>query len=425
MLPRTKRINILGPMDDDLAAALHEKVRLPFTMDWTSDPHSVLIRAAAARRRAERRGAAQAPVRHARSTCSCCWLVGTAAAAVRHRRAVHAQPGARDPPPRRAPPRRSAWAATSAPIRPEGATEVRQAATAFNRMQERIRRFLVQRTEMLAGVSHDLRTPLTRLRLALAMMPPHEELRQDVAEMTADVEEMERMIGGYLAFARGEGTEQAEAGQPVRGAGGGRRRRPPRRRRRWRWTRRRALTLSLRADAVRRAITNLVDNARRHAHRVALAAMPQGRIGVRDGGRRRPRHPARPARERVPAVRKRRRRRHRPGPDDRARHRPRAWRRDRAGGQSAGRTARADPVAGLSPIAAAGAASRTTSSATRIPRHPRRGDGPGSSGGPRIRDADEGPTSPSPPAPSFRPSLRRIACSTGPTLRHWIAGSGR
>ena len=63
---------------------------------------------------------------------------------------------------------------------------------------------------MLAGVSHDLRTPLTRLRLALAMLPRTEELRQDVAEMTADVEEMERMIGGYLAFARGEGTEQAE-----------------------------------------------------------------------------------------------------------------------------------------------------------------------------------------------------------------------
>ena len=50
---------------------------------------------------------------------------------------------------------------------------MRQAAAAFNRMQERIRRFLAQRTEMLAGVSHDLRTPLTRLRLALAMLPPH------------------------------------------------------------------------------------------------------------------------------------------------------------------------------------------------------------------------------------------------------------
>jgi two-component system osmolarity sensor histidine kinase EnvZ len=162
------------------------------------------------------------------------------------------------------------------PIRPEGAAEVRQAAAAFNRMQERIRRFLAQRTEMLAGVSHDLRTPLTRLRLALAMLPRSEELRQDVAEMTADVEEMDRMIGGYLAFARGEGTEQAE---PVNLATildevavGARRSGalldldvPA------------DLTLKLRADAVRRAITNLVDNASRHARHIALGAMAQGR----------------------------------------------------------------------------------------------------------------------------------------------------
>jgi two-component system osmolarity sensor histidine kinase EnvZ len=172
------------------------------------------------------------------------------------------------------------------PIRPEGAAEVRQAAAAFNRMQERIRRFLAQRTEMLAGVSHDLRTPLTRLRLALAMLPPSEELRQDVAEMTADVDEMERMIGGYLAFARGEKTEQA---MPVNlrtiledVAAGARRAGmlldldvPP------------DLTLKLRADAVRRAVTNLVDNARRHAKHVALAATAQERsvlVTVDDDG---------------------------------------------------------------------------------------------------------------------------------------------
>jgi len=162
------------------------------------------------------------------------------------------------------------------PIKPEGATEVRQAAAAFNRMQERIRRFLAQRTEMLAGVSHDLRTPLTRLRLALAMLPYQgqisaEALQREVGEMTADVEEMDRMIGGYLSFARGEGLEQA---QPVdlsvlleEVAAGARRsgaqvalEAPP------------GLTLPLRADAVRRALNNLVDNARRHARRVALTA---------------------------------------------------------------------------------------------------------------------------------------------------------
>jgi len=97
---------------------------------------------------------------------------------------------------------------------------------------------------------------------------------------------MERMVGGYLAFARGEGAEQAE---PVNlsavleeVAAGARRAGaevkvdlPP------------ALTLPLRANAVRRALTNLVDNARRHAHRVALAAMQQGRnvlVTVDDDG---------------------------------------------------------------------------------------------------------------------------------------------
>ena len=159
-------------------------------------------------------------------------------------------------------------------IKPEGASEVRQAGTAFNRMQERIRRFLQQRTEMLAGVSHDLRTPLTRLRLALAMLPADRELNDDVAAMSADVEEMERLIESYLSFARGEGIEQArptdlavvleEVAAGARRAGAEVQvQAPP------------ALVLPLRADAVRRALTNLVDNARRHARRIALGAMRQ------------------------------------------------------------------------------------------------------------------------------------------------------
>jgi two-component system osmolarity sensor histidine kinase EnvZ len=275
VLPTKKWVNVLGPMDDDLAVALQEKVRLPFTMDWMSDPRSVLIHAQLPNGVLD----IEAPRKRLYSSTIylfVLWIVGTAGllfaiAALFMRNQVRAI-------------RRLAAAAEAfgvgrdiGAIRPEGATEVRQAATAFNRMQERVRRFLVQRTEMLAGVSHDLRTPLTRLRLALEMMPAREELREDVAEMTADVEEMERMIGGYLAFARGEGAEQAE---PVNlsavleeVAAGARRSGaevevdvPS------------ALTLSLRGNAVRRAITNLVDNARRHAHRVALAAMPQGHM---------------------------------------------------------------------------------------------------------------------------------------------------
>jgi two-component system, OmpR family, osmolarity sensor histidine kinase EnvZ len=283
-LPNTKSVNILGPMDDDLTAALKETFTQPFTTDWVSEPHSVLIRlqmpdgvlTVIAPRKRLYTGTIFLFVG---------WVVGTALfvfliAALFMRNQVRAI-------------RRLAGAADAfgrgrdiGMIRPEGATEVRQAATAFNRMQERIRRFLLQRTEMLAGVSHDLRTPLTRLKLALAMLPAREETSQDVAEMQADVEEMDRMIGGYLAFARGEGTEQAEpvnlssmleevAASARRAGADVSLEVPP------------ALTLSLRVDAVRRAITNLVDNARRHARHVALAATPQGRavtVTVDDDG---------------------------------------------------------------------------------------------------------------------------------------------
>ncbi len=261
--------NILGPMDDDLRAALQAQVRLPFTMDWLSDPQSIKIRVQFPEGVLD----VEAPRKRlytATVYLFVLWVVGSALllfsiAALFMRNQVRAI-------------RRLAAAAEAfgvgrdvGPIKPEGAIEVRQAATAFNRMQDRIRRFLAQRTEMLAGVSHDLRTPLTRLRLALAVLPRTDALRQDVSEMTADVEEMERMIGGYLAFARGEGTEQAE---PIKlcavleeVAAGARRAGarvelnvPP------------ALTIPLRADAVKRAVTNLVDNARRHARRVALGA---------------------------------------------------------------------------------------------------------------------------------------------------------
>lgn len=84
-----------------------------------------------------------------------------------------------------------------------GAKEVRQAGLAFIRMRERLNRQIAQRTEMLAGVSHDLRTPLTRMRLQLALM----EGQEGVADLLEDIAEMERMVEGYLAFARGEGTE--------------------------------------------------------------------------------------------------------------------------------------------------------------------------------------------------------------------------
>jgi len=88
----------------------------------------------------------------------------------------------------------------------EGAREVRQAGRAFLEMRDRIRRQIDQRTAMLAGVSHDLRTPLTRMKLELAMLkdsPENKNLRQDL-------DDMEKMLEGYLTFARGEGNEPTE-----------------------------------------------------------------------------------------------------------------------------------------------------------------------------------------------------------------------
>lgn len=93
-------------------------------------------------------------------------------------------------------------------ITPEGAREVRQAAEAFNAMRERITRQIEQRTTMLSGVSHDLRTPLTRMRLELEMLARAD--KDLVAGLREDLDEMEGMLNGYLAFARGEGGEKPE-----------------------------------------------------------------------------------------------------------------------------------------------------------------------------------------------------------------------
>jgi two-component system osmolarity sensor histidine kinase EnvZ len=91
----------------------------------------------------------------------------------------------------------------------EGAFEVRQAARAFNIMRDRIQRQIAQRTDMLAGVSHDLRTPLTRMKLQLAMM--NDGNAEDIAALREDLGEMERMLEAYLAFARGDGAEEAQS----------------------------------------------------------------------------------------------------------------------------------------------------------------------------------------------------------------------
>lgn len=90
-------------------------------------------------------------------------------------------------------------------FRPRGAREVRRAASAFIEMKSRVERAIEQRTTMLAGVSHDLRTVLTRFKLELALIDDSPE----VEAMKKDVDEMARMLEAYMAFARGDSGEQA------------------------------------------------------------------------------------------------------------------------------------------------------------------------------------------------------------------------
>lgn len=90
-------------------------------------------------------------------------------------------------------------------FKPYGSSEVRKAALAFIKMKERINRQISERTQMLAGVSHDLRTPLTRMKLQSSMMAEG----QDKQDFLNDICEMEKMLDGYLAFVSGEGGEKA------------------------------------------------------------------------------------------------------------------------------------------------------------------------------------------------------------------------
>tara|TARA_R110002124_G_scaffold99650_1_gene245786 strand:+ start:185 stop:1516 length:1332 start_codon:yes stop_codon:yes gene_type:complete len=94
---------------------------------------------------------------------------------------------------------------------PSGASEVRQAGHAFISMKHRIERHLEQRTAMLSGVSHDLRTPLTRMKLSISLMEPNEQLD----ELQDDVNEMQSMLDEFLAFTRGDSGEAFTAIDPT------------------------------------------------------------------------------------------------------------------------------------------------------------------------------------------------------------------
>lgn len=144
--------------------------------------------------------------------------------------------------------------------KPHGAVEVRRAGQSFLKMRQRIRRHLDQRTLMLAGVSHDLRTPLTRLKLALSMA----ETKQDIEDAKRDLDEMEAMLSAYLDFARGAGEGDAERvevdlllsniakeeGIPFHMS--------------------EPVSIEARPQQLRRAVLNLVGNARKYATKPAI-----------------------------------------------------------------------------------------------------------------------------------------------------------
>ena len=151
-------------------------------------------------------------------------------------------------------------------FRPRGAEEVRRATAAFQRMSRRIERQIEQRTIMLAGVSHDLRTILTRFRLELALIGDNEETEG----LKRDIEEMNSMLEAYLAFARGDGdeipsdidiallVEDLEADAETAGANASS-------------SYSGTPVVRVKASAFRRCLTNLVANAARHGKRVEIS----------------------------------------------------------------------------------------------------------------------------------------------------------
>lgn len=156
----------------------------------------------------------------------------------------------------------------SVPYKPRGATEVRAAGAAFLDMRNRIERQIEQRTLLLSGVSHDLRTPLTRLKLALAIAPEEEE----TALMLRDVEDMEGLLDSFLAFVRGDALDDPVPVEPVGLVGqvvdNARRSGqevdwqpgPP------------MQPVRMRPAAIARALENLLSNARRYGGKVRVSA---------------------------------------------------------------------------------------------------------------------------------------------------------
>jgi signal transduction histidine kinase len=158
----------------------------------------------------------------------------------------------------------------ASPIPAHGPKEVRGTIQAFNRMQERLRRFNNDRTRMIAAMSHDLRTPLTRLRLRAELVEDQEQQQK----MLAELDMMAEMIESVLSFAQDDTKHESrslvdlsalvegicqdasDAGEPVTFSGP------------------RGVTISCRPTAIRRAVSNLVDNAVKYGKSAAVSLIP-------------------------------------------------------------------------------------------------------------------------------------------------------
>lgn len=258
-----------GILDRRLSDALRERVRRPFHLNTWSDPRDVHIKVQLPD------GVLDVTVARERLFSSTTyifvmWMVGTslvlfAVAMIFMRNQIR-------------PIQRLATAVENfgkgrdvPDFKPEGATEIRRAAAAFSIMRERIQRAISQRTEMLAGVSHDLRTPLTRIKLQLAMLGDSKE----VAQLQSDVVEMEKTVEEYLAFARGEGGEEvvsSDIGDLLREVVNGfRHGSAP-----IELDAEQSLVVPVRPNAFKRSIANLVHNAATHGDHVAIHAAWQG-----------------------------------------------------------------------------------------------------------------------------------------------------
>jgi two-component system osmolarity sensor histidine kinase EnvZ len=161
-----------------------------------------------------------------------------------------------------------------AEFHPRGAREVRQAGYAFVEMKRRIERASEQRTAMLNGVSHDLRTMLTRFKLSLAVIGDESV---EVEAMQKDVDEMQRMLEAYLAFARGDAGEATEP-TDLRGILDGLRADAERHGARVEIEAKGDLSVRVRPLAIKRCLGNLVANAERHAQTIAIRAAREQRF---------------------------------------------------------------------------------------------------------------------------------------------------